>query len=239
MKLTSFAIVASLAVAVGSLPAATIAWNFTEIVNTGGAQDNMGTGFLASDGTLVVAENSGGAAITFDGIAFAAGSFSLGGTSPNAFHSSDPILDSATYGTNGTTSPSADGTDISLGDDSGAGAGTLTDIPVTLTVGQTYRLQLVLADGRGNQAGRSVEIDGNATDHALGVSGSTWGNSLLATGTFVADDTFQLLNINLINNGSPRGDGQINAFALHNTTPAVPEPSSALLALVGLAFGLR
>lgn len=228
-------IIAVLAGTVGSSSAATIAWNFTEIVNTGVAQADMGTGFLASDGTLLIAENSGGVATTFDGISFAAGAFSLGGTSGNAFHAADPILDSGTYGTNGNGTAAA-GTDLAIGDDGNASS--TTDIPATLAVGETYRIQLVLADGRGNQSGRSVEIDGNATDHALGTAGSSWGNSLLATGTFVADDTFQTLNINLFSNGNARGDSQINAFALHNID-AIPEPSSIFLSLVGLAFGFR
>lgn len=215
--------------------AAVVAWSFTNIINTGGAKGTMGTGFLAADGTLLFAENSGGVATTIDTIPFAAGSYSVGSTNGTAFHASDPILDSGTWGANGNGT-NATGVDVSIGNDSDVGGTTTNDIPVTLTVGQTYRIQIVAADGRGNQAGRSHSFGGLATDHALGISGSSWGDSLLATGTFVADDTFQVFNSQMFGGGNPRNDTQFNAIAIH----AIPEPSSAMLfGLGGLALILR
>lgn len=228
--LASTAIVAVLPMASS---AATIIWQFETIVNTGASKANMGTGYLATDGTLLLAENSGGAATTFDTISFAAGSYSLGGTSGNAFHASDPILDSGTYGTNGNGT-NATGVDVSIGDD--ANASTANDIGVTLISGQKYRIQIIAADGRGNATTRSIEFGGNAADHATGVSGSHWGDSLLATGTFTADATYQVFNSQLFQDGSARNDTQFNAIIIHQ----VPEPSSvALLGLGGLALILR
>lgn len=154
-----------------------------------------------------------------DGIPFADGAFTLGGTA-DAFHAEAPLTDTATFGDNGGSGPPVVVT-------IGAGAGELGG--VALTPGQEYRLQLIIMDGRGNQAGRSIEIDGNSTDHALGVSGSTWGNALLATGSFVADGPTQTYESRL----TGRPDTQLNAVALH----AVPEPSSLILAgLAGLGL---
>jgi hypothetical protein len=203
-----------------SAQADTISWTFSEIVNIGGAQAETGTGFLDNSGTLEVAENSGGIALTFDGIAFAAGSFSYG-ASAAAFHADAPLTDTATFGTI-NNDPIFGLTEI------GSAAG---GFGVNIVDGQDYRVQLIIMDGRGNQVNRSIEIDGLATDHSLGVPRS-WGNALLATGTFTGDATGSQTFTNvLFNNGSPRNDSQINAFAVHSIT-AVPEPSS--LALLGL-----
>lgn len=144
---------ALLAFSPGAALAASISWSFSEIVNIGGAQSETGTGFLASDGDLVFAENSGGVALTHDGIDFAAGTFSLG-SEASAFHADAPLTDTATFG-----GPNGPPVVVTIG----AGAGELGG--VALVPGQEYRLQLIIMDGRGNQAGRSIEIDGNSTDH--------------------------------------------------------------------------
>lgn len=221
--LTTLAIAAALlAFSPGVVSAATINWTFSEIVNIGGAQSETGTGFLVPAGDLAFAENSGGGALTHDSIDFAAGSFSLGGEA-SPFHASAPLTGTATFGTNGNSGPPVVVT-------IGSGAGELGG--VDLTPGQDYRLQLIIMDGRGNQAGRSIEIDGFATDHALGVSGQTWGNALLATGIFTADGPTQSYESRL----TGRPDTQINAVSLH----AIPEPASlALLALSGLVLVRR
>ena len=206
-------------------PAATISWTLSEIVNIGGAQSETGTGFLATDGTLLFAENFGGSAVTHDGIDFDAGVFTLGGTA-DAFHSSAPLADTGTFGGNDPAGVLAT---------IGSGVGNIGETQsATLTVGEIYRIQLIVMDGRGNQAGRSYQIYGIDTDHALGVSGSTWGNALLATGTFVADGPSQDFRSKL----GPRDDTQFNAIAVHQIA-AVPEPSAALLALAGLGLALR
>ena len=205
--------------------AATISWSLSEIVNIGTAQSETGTGFLASDGTLLFAENFGGSALTFDGIAFDAGVFSLGGTAA-AFHAAAPLTDPGTFG---GSDPAGVLSTI------GSGAGHIGESQgATLVLGETYRVQLIVMDGRGNQSGRSYQIDGIDTDHALGTSGSTWGNALLATGTFVADGPSQDFRTKL----GPRDDTQFNAIAVHQIA-AVPEPSSALFALAGFGLAFR
>ena len=82
----------------------------------------------------------------------------------------------------------------------------------------------------------NVAADPNlAGDYIIGTftadTGGAQSFSFVATrGGFTLGDT--LTNVN-------GGQAQFNAFQLRDLGPAVPEPSSALLALIGLGFGLR
>ncbi len=114
-------------------------------------------------------------------------------------------------------------------------------MPATLTLsnltpGHTYRVQALLMDGRGTggSPGRYAEFDGvNVGVYGNGVSGSTWGDGLLVTGTFTADATTQDFQIQgFESNDTPRG-GALNAILVHTT--AVPEPSGPALLALGLA----
>lgn len=212
--------------------AATIAWNFSEIVNTPnpGLQDTTGTGFLTTAGTFIYAENTGGGATSLDGIAFGAGTITFAGTGSGTaavFHNNSttaPITNTAAFGGVGSGAQS-----VTLGNGGVGGA---------LQIGATYSVQLIVMDGRGAFAGRTFEVDGNATDHTLGTSGVTWGNALLATGTFVADADSQAFTLEVLDGGTSQG-AHLNALVLHQTA-AAPEPSStALLGLGGLALILR
>ncbi|MDA7535429.1 PEP-CTERM sorting domain-containing protein [bacterium] len=204
--------------------AATISWNFSEIVNTGGAQNTTGTGFLATSGTFLYAENTGGAAASLDGISFGAGTILFGGgqvyTGFHAAIATNPITGSGAYGNAGVEN-------VTLG---------TGGVSAALISGQEYRVQAIVMDGRGDQADRTFEVDGLATDHALGISGSTWGNALLATGTFVADSATQTFSLDAKTNTGASTDAQLNGLVLHS----VPEPSSSvLLGLAGLALAAR
>jgi len=184
-------------VGVGDLHAQ-INWTLSEIVNTGSAQRNTGTGFLDASGTLVWAENFGGDALTHDDIDFAAGVFELPGGVQNVFHASAPLTDTATFG--GVT-PQV--TTI------GSGEGELGG--VDLVPGTSYRIQLIVMDGRNGQFGRRFFIDGIEGDHAMGIDSVTWGNALLCTGTFIATGTTQSFTSQVAGSGTGT---QFNAGAL-------------------------
>jgi hypothetical protein len=113
----------------------------------------------------------------------------------------------------------------------GGGIGTVT--VGSLTVGQEYRVQVLLMDGRTSQTGKSVSFDGvNQGVYANGTA-ATYGDGLLVTGTFTADATTQDFTIQHSTGGT-----QFNAMTLY----AIPEPSSVLLTalpLAGLLMGRR
>ncbi|MBK1833224.1 PEP-CTERM sorting domain-containing protein [Roseibacillus ishigakijimensis] len=218
------ALTLTLVAAMATTASAAISWNFGYISNTsnGTTNDTLGTGFLDSSNVLY-AENFGGDALTFDGINFAAGTFSYGGVF-TGFHDLEdsPLSATGTFGGNSDTSRT-----ITIG----AGQ----DLNVTLVDGQQYKVQLIVMDGRSGQSGREIYIDNNLTDHAVGSSGN-WGETLLAVGTFTANGGSESFTTHLRNNGSDRPDGQVNAIVISQ----IPEPSSALLlALGGLALTTR
>lgn len=108
-----------------------------------------------------------------------------------------------------------------------------------LDVGSTYRVQVLVADGRGAQTGRTISFDAiDQGRYANGVGGTTWGDSLLVTGTFVADTESQSFTMQGFNANSTTAGSQVNAVLLHRT--AVPEPSGVVLfGLAGLTMFLR
>ena len=218
MTPTSATIILSL-VGLAASQAATISWSSTPYTVNGGFGQFLDTGLFVTTGTEVLAENIGGAATSFDSINFAAGTTTFTGTF-NGFHDTNvPSPDLSRDGTYGT--------------DGSSNTVTLTG----LTNGYTYRVQALVYDGRGDPGipGRTVEFDGiDQGQYANGVSGTTWGDGLLVTGTFVADGTTQDFTIEAFDGATSKG-GQLNALLVHQT--AVPEPSSlALLSLGALAL---
>jgi len=143
-------------------------------------------GSFASDGTLVFAENVGGSAQTFDGIDWGSG------------ESSNP--DRINFGSFASSYTSSGSGQIQRWATWSASAETVT--LENLTVGQEYRIQALIYDGRGGDTfGRTARLD--STDlgqFAWGVGGVSWGEGMVATGIFTADAT---------NQGGPRhlGDG--------------------------------
>lgn len=206
---------AFLFLSVALTPAATISWSSAPYGVNGGLGENLNTGVFATTGTLILAENSGGSATTFDGINFTAGTLGFGNTF-GGFHSATQLAREGTW---------AGG---------GAGAITLTG----LTPGFTYRVQALVIDGRSAQAGRTVAFDGiNQGQFSNGVNGITWGPGLLVTGNFVADAATQNFTVQAFESGGASAGPQLNALLLHQT--AIPEPSSILLGSVGLLGLLR
>ena len=192
-------------------------------VNEGGAVKSvMGTGQIDTSGTQLLADNTGGGATTYDGISYTAGAITFDAVY-NAYHAAaNAVSSTGVYGTGG-----------------GANAFTLGagGVGPDLVIGNSYRVQLLIVDGRGPQAGRTFEADGiNQGVFANGVTNVTWGDSLLVTGTFVADATSQSFSVEAKEVSGGSAGGQLNAVLLHE----VPEPGSlALLGLGGLLIARR
>ena len=222
MKIKSSILAVSL-IGMTAANAASIVWSSGPASTSGGFGEVLDTGLFNTTGTQILAQNVGGAAVTFDTINFASGTGTFTGTAGagdfSGFHQAGQTL-------------SQDG--------SFTDAGTAGTFNITgLTDGNTYRVQALVFDGRGPTAGRTVSFDGfDQGAYANGVDGVTWGSGLLVTGTFVADAATQNFTVEGFNGATSTG-AQLNAVTVFETT-AVPEPSStALLGLGGLALIMR
>ena len=120
-----------------------------------------------------------------------------------------------------------------------------------LNVGDTYIIQILGNDSRNGRAGNfttvlSDGVNDIATSFTLGTAGinqisndpaiNLIGDAIV--GTFVADGTTQTFSLDGSTNGTAGGSGgraQINAFQLRTIPAAIPEPSSAVIGLFGLA----
>ncbi|BDS07721.1 hypothetical protein NT6N_27610 [Oceaniferula spumae] len=244
---SSILIASSLVVA--SSQAATISWASELYTNTTTSitNDTLGTGQFDQSGDFVFAENSAGAALTFDGIAFAAN-----GTTGNLTYNNIPNSGAFAHTVSNGLSHTARFTPA-------ASLGPATGVTLSgLFPGTVYRVQFLLMDGRtnANHGGgtRSVLFDNvqdafgtvSATEFAAGqftngnptTANSDYGSALLVTGVFTADVSgTQVIGIDAVNDGTnSSAGGQLNAITLYE----VPEPSSAaLLGLGGLALILR
>ena len=211
MKKTAVAFLVFLAGA-GVSHASLISWTSTPYTVNGAWGQYLDTGLFVTSGTQILAENVGGAATTFDSINFSAGTITFNGGTYNGFHDTNvpsPLL--SRTGTYGTTVPDT----VSL---------------TGLTNGYSYRIQALVYDGRGDVGipGRTVKFDGTSMgQYANGVSGVTWGNGLLVTGTFTANATTQNFTVEAFTSGGASRGGQLNALLVHQT--AIPEPSAAML----------
>ena len=129
-----------------------------------------------------------------------------------------------------------------------------------LAIGNVYQIQLFGNDARGNRSTNFIGGVGNGTGSGGAVASLQLNNSPAdgsaptlpqsdvgdyIIGTFTADAVTQSFDVYGTNSGVIAnlaiGDSRahVNAIQLRGLGPAVPEPSSALLALIGLSFGLR
>lgn len=212
----------------GSLSAATIAWTDSVYTNTGATKNVLGVDQFDQSGELEYAINMGGAAFTFSNtvdpdIAFTASNANF---DASALTGSAAVFYSGNVGNNQLANTARY-----------AGGGEKTITMNNLTIGQTYRIQILLMDGRAAANGAYATFDSHTTGaFGNGVSGVTWGDSLLVTGTFTADSTSQSFQHRSFYSPSNPSGGQMNAVLLY----AIPEPSSmALLGLAGVAMLIR
>lgn len=183
--------------------AAPVTWSSKIYPVNGGWGQFLNTGVFDKSGTLVIAENVGGGATTFDGIDFAAGTTVFSGTY-GGFHDGSGALLSRT-GTYGGTGPNT----VTLNG---------------LTAGKSYRIQALVYDGRGDSGipGRTVRFDGvDQGQYAFGVPNVTWSNGLLVTGLFQADAATQSFTVEAFYGSASRG-GQLNALLVHEFVAGAP-----------------
>lgn len=214
-----------------SAGAATISWSDTSYINTGSNKNILGVDQFDQSGSLVYAINVGGSAFTFNNAVdpdidfvashadFNSSAFGLGYT---GFYASTAASANNALGLSGRYSSDLTGETVTMNN---------------LTIGQQYRIQVLLVDGRGGQNGRYGVFDSYTTGvYGNGTTNVTWGDSLLVTGTFTADNTSQSFYLDTKNGNGSSAGGQINGVLLH----AIPEPSStALLGLAGVAMLIR
>jgi hypothetical protein len=197
---------------------ATIFWTSAPATVSGSYGQTLNTGLFDST-NVVYAENTGGAAQTFDGISFAAGTVGFAGTW-NGFHEGGRPSQTGAYGSSGPDT-------VTLG----------TGSMPTLIIGQSYKVQVLVYDGRSDLGipGRTVWMDGiNQGVYANGIYNVNWGSGLLVTGTFTASATTQAFTVETFQAGDSKG-GLVNALVLNT----VPEPHAALLGGLGLLALLR
>lgn len=224
---SKYLILAASLLGMAAANAATISWSGTIYTVSGSFGQTLNLGQFDQSGTLILAENVGGGALSFDGISWSAGTIAnvgAGGGTFSGFHENVP------------TSNTLLARDGAYGGNGNAGTVNLNG----LTVGATYRIQALVYDGRGDTGipGRTVTFDStNLGQYAFGVSGVTWGNGLLATGTFVADATSQGFTNEAFTSGGASRGGMLNALTVYQT--AVPETSAVMLGGIGMLSLLR
>ena len=216
--------------ALATANAATISWSSAVYTTNGGFLQNLDTGIIDQSNVIstLIAENVGGVAEVFDGISFADGTIDFGNTNPSGisalgYHEGTPAGNTnlAKFGTySGVAGPST----VNL---SG------------LTVGEEYRIQLLFFDGLldGDANTRTVSLDGTDQGrYTFGVPGVSWGNGLIVTGIFTADDADQDFTIEIFDQATSDSlGGQLNAIVVQQ----IPEPTTALLGSLGLLALLR
>ncbi|MDF7806430.1 discoidin domain-containing protein [Pontiellaceae bacterium B12219] len=187
-------------------------WTPSSASQSGGL---LSPGLFNTNGTLVYAENTGGAELTFDGIPFVAGTDAssnvLGVNSPNytGYHSGVQISSSGLYPAEANVTPTLSG----------------------LTIGETYRVQLLFFDYRANQEGRKIVLDGIPMgQYANGANGA----GILATLVFVADASeFTFLIEHIEKTGTDMSQIILNAVALYRVD-SEEEPFDEWLSFYGL-----
>ena len=179
------------------------------------SNDILLTGLFNTNGTKVLAENVGAAAVTWDGIAFADGrkgygtvSFYADDPGPLAASANTTLIKQAQYGANDTV-----------------GTVTLRG----LTIGHKYRIQALVYDGRGTSTGRAVQFDGqNMGVYSNGKINVNWGPGLLVTGVFTATTTSQSFTQAVFSDNTyTTNKGQtLNALTLHDLGAVEPATAS-------------
>ncbi len=212
LKHLSLAIVFTIFTMITSGRAASIFWSVYGTVSS--------SNDVLNNGSLIQAEYAGGAGLlTINGITFQNGFTSY--VAADGASTRDDVY-------NGDTGDAA--YDIMLDhfayDGTDPGVLTLN----SLSIGSNYQVELWSLDDRGGIDTRTENFD----DGAGGISPTiTTGNNTIILGTFTADDTHQIINVN----GVGQTAHNLNAFEVM----AVPEPSAWILLAMGTMglFALR
>ncbi len=212
--------------AISGAQAAIVSWSSEVYDNTGAYESILGTGQFDQTGDLWLAENSGGAALSFDGIDFAAASFSFGTDAAAFYAGTGNLAKYATYGVAGTANT------VTVGNGTTGAA---------LTVGNTYRIQLLVGAGQTGfgtpSYGNTISVDGQDQGvYGYYRSGITYGDMRLVTGTFTADSATQAFTMETFKGADSYQGGLLNALLVHEIA-VVPEPSAYGMIAGFLALG--
>lgn len=183
-------------------------WSSKIFTVNGGFGQNLDTGMIDQDGTLFLAENSGGAAETFDGISFGAGTITFGNINPPGVHALGYHEGTPTGNTNLAKFGTFSGVE-------GPGTVSLSG----LTPGQQYRVQLLFFDGilDGENSARTVSVDGiDQGRYTYGIPYVSWGAGRIVSGIFTADDETKDFTIEIFEEATSTSLGaQLNAIVVH------------------------
>lgn len=220
---TKYAIIAASLLASISVRGSTVNWTSSPYPVSGPMGNELTTGIFNTFGTLFLAENLGGSDTTFDGINFTAGSFTFSGGTSLDYHRADKSSELSHSGTYGI-------------------AGRPSTVSLTgLTVGDTYRVQALVYDGRNTPGISERRVSFDAADqgrYANGVHDVRWGDGLLVTGVFIADSVIQNFTIETFDGSISRG-GHLNALLVHNTSRVNKRNSQSLLSIGGITLSLQ
>ena len=212
--------------------ASTITWNYSltdlDNPNNDGYSNELAQGpavNFINDTELVYAYNMHGGTIDFDGISFEGiDSVSLQEDTGN-IGANGNIAGYAVFGASNTIQKT------------GFNNNATWELK-NLTVGYEYIVQVLIYDGRNVVNGREVKFDqDDPQQYAFGTyqnsSTGFYNQGLIATGTFIADESFQTFDVSSVN-GHP-----VNAMALF-TTGSIPEPAAYTIILsLGIFIFIR
>ncbi|YCM46516.1 hypothetical protein V2O64_10845 [Verrucomicrobiaceae bacterium 227] len=204
-----------------------LASSHAAVISWGTATGITGISDISTNGTSLVAHNGGASDVTVNTVPFTAADLLAG---------SGVSVGQLAGGTTGDA-----GLDTLLNEVDFGGGGSLVSIDLgSFTSGNTIEIQIFFTDQRTGQqdrvmqfgsstGGGTVDLEANPDN----TTGSPFGS--FATGTFVADGTDPDLTL------APQGFGNshFSAIQIRDLGSAVPEPGSALLALLSLAGLVR
>lgn len=212
-----------------AVPGATVLWSSPQSIS--------GDADVSTTGSVILAANIGSAtATTVNGVTFAA--YNSTATIPGLTDTLN-LNPGAVFG-NAAAPYSA----LSAGYQALVSSGRYTDGATLetlnlsgLTIGQSYLVQFWVNDSRGGTSGRTLDLTAGATAVLdFNVQNVAGGLGQYVIGTFTADTTTQTFNLLGSHNAGTTDSTQLNGFQIR----AVPEPSQALLAVLGvISIGLR
>ncbi|MCW1925686.1 PEP-CTERM sorting domain-containing protein [Luteolibacter arcticus] len=201
------------------------------------------TTWVTTAGTLYGAKNIGGVTTTVNGVTFTgvSGSSVNGG---NGALSQPNVAWSIAVGSSFFSEGGGNSANNFL-DSGGYNSGAQALQFSSLTVGNTYAVDMVFADTRAALNGRYVNVSGTVvsgvtlTDYGIGITNQQYAfgtgdaGFLVIKATFVADTVTQDFSIRGFNANATNSGGQLNAFQIRNLG-VVPEPCTSLLGGFGM-----